>query len=54
MKGLENGKVNALNRKFEYYKNKKHISHTILIIGELGLKYNKPQLTVIIRIELSN
>ena len=30
-----------LNRKFKYYKNKKYISYTILIIKKLGLKYNK-------------
>ena len=41
MKGLENGRVDVLSRKPEYYKNKKYISHAILMIGELGLEYNK-------------
>ena len=30
-----------LNKKFKYHKNKKYIFHAILIIGELGLEYNK-------------
>ena len=54
MKELENGKINAFNKKFKYYKNKKYISHTILIIGELRLKYNKPQLTATIKLEINN
>ena len=41
MKGLENGKINTLNKKSKYYKNKKYISHIILIIRKLGLEYNK-------------
>ena len=42
MKGLKNGRINILNRKSKYHKNKKYISHAILTIEELGLKYNKP------------
>ena len=41
IKGLESGKINILNRKPKYYKNKKYISHTILIVGKLRLEYNK-------------
>ena len=41
IKKLENGKTNILNRKSKYYKNKKYISHIILTIEELELKYNK-------------
>ena len=41
VKGLENGRIDILNRKPEYYKNKKYIFYTILIIRELGLEYNK-------------
>ena len=41
IKELENRKINTLNKKLKYYKNKKYISHTILIIEKLGLKYNK-------------
>ena len=42
IKKLENRRINTLNKKFKYYKNKKHISHTILIVEKLRLKYNKP------------
>ena len=41
MKGLENRQTNTLSWKLEYLKNKRYISHTILIAGELGLEYNK-------------
>ena len=41
MKGLENGRINILNRKPKYHKNKKYISHMILTVGKLGLEYNK-------------
>ena len=41
MKGLENGRINILNKKSKYYKNKKYISYIILTIRKLGLKYNK-------------
>ena len=54
IKKLENRKVNVLNKKSKYYKNKKHISHTILITKKLELEYNKSQLIAIIRIEPSN
>ena len=54
MKGLENGRADVLNRKSEYYKNKKYIFHTILIVEELGLEYNKLQLAVIIKLEINN
>ena len=54
MKGLENRKTNILSRKPKYYKNKKYISHIILIIRESGLEYNKPQLTIIVKLEINN
>ena len=41
MKGSENRKANILNKKPKYHENKKYISHMILSIKELGLKYNK-------------
>ena len=41
IKELENGKINILNKKPKYHKNKKHIFYMILNIKELGLKYNK-------------
>ena len=54
MKGSENGKTDILSRKPEYYKNKKHVSYTILIVRELGLEYNKSQLTIIVRLRISD
>ena len=54
MKGSENEKADILNRKPEYYENKKYISHVILTIGELGLEYNKSQLTATIKLEINN
>ena len=54
MKGSENGRVNILNRKSEYHKNKKYISHIILIIGKLGLEYNKPQLITTMKLKINN
>ena len=41
IKELENGRIDVLSRKSEYYKNKKYIFHIILTIEKLGLKYNK-------------
>ena len=54
IKGSENERTDILNRKPKYYKNKKYISYTILIIRKLGLKYNKLQLIIIIRLKISN
>ena len=54
IKELENGKANILSKKSKYYKNKKYISYAILIIEKLGLEYNKLQLIIIVRIEISN
>ena len=54
IKGLENGRADVLNRKFKYYKNKKHVFYVILTVEKLGLKYNKPQLVVIVRLKISN
>ena len=50
IKGMENGRANALNKKLEYLKNKKHVSHTILRTNKLGLLYNQPQLTAALRV----
>ena len=54
IKGSENGRADILSRKSKYHKNKKYVSHTILIIGELGLEYNKPQLAATIRLGISD
>ena len=54
MKELENRKANIFNRKPKYHKNKKYISHTILIIGKLKLKYNKSQLITTIKLKTDN
>ena len=51
---MENGKTNVFNWKSEYYKNKKYISHTILITKKLGLEYNKLQLIIIVRLKINN
>ena len=51
---MENRRANILNKKSKYYKNKKYISHTILIIEESRLKYNKLQLTITIKLEINN
>ena len=51
---MENGRTDILNRKSEYYENKKYIFHIILTAGELGLEYNKLQLTVIVKLKISN
>ena len=54
MKELENEKINILNKKFKYHENKKHVSHAILIIKKLELKYNKLQLITTVRLKTSN
>ena len=54
IKKLENKRANILNKKPKYYKNKKYISHTILTIEELKLKYNKSQLTITVRLKTDN
>ena len=51
---MENGRADVLNRKSKYYKNKKYISHIILIIRKLELKYNKSQLTTTVKLKINN
>jgi hypothetical protein len=41
-KGLENTKVDTLNRKADYLRDKKEVSYTIFVEGETSLTYNRP------------
>jgi hypothetical protein len=43
-KGLENTKVDALSRRADYLRDKKEVSYTIFVEGEISLTYNRSQL----------
>ena len=42
--------MDVFSWKLKYLKNKRHVFYVILIAGELGLEYNKPQLATTVKI----